>query len=65
MSNVPGTDAFIANLKRASNDIYQAIRPLDRAYWATDNPDDYRMVEQMIEQLSQIRNNLHERLDKC
>jgi flagellum-specific peptidoglycan hydrolase FlgJ len=57
-------DAFAMNLKMASNDIYQITRALDRAYYATDDPDQYKKVEHMIEQLSQIRNDIQEILDK-
>lgn len=57
-------DAFLMNLKKASNDIYLTLDPLDRAYYATDNPDEYKRVERMIEQLLQIRNDIQEILDK-
>jgi protein-tyrosine-phosphatase len=57
-------DAFALNLKMASNDIYQITSILDRAYYATDDPYQYKKVEHMIEQLSQIRNDIQEILDK-
>ena len=64
MMKVSSPDPFIMNLKKASNDIYLTLDPLDRAYYATDNPDEYKKVERMIEQLLQVRNDIQEILDK-
>jgi hypothetical protein len=63
MMTAKKSDAFISNLKVVSNNIHQTLDPLERAYYATDNPDDYRMVEQIVEQLSQIRKQIIGRLD--
>lgn len=61
---VSSPDPFIMNLKKASNDIYLTLDPLDRAYYTTDDPDLYKRVERMIEQLLQVRNDIQEILDK-
>jgi len=52
------------NLKKANNEIYLTLTTLDRAYYATDDPDTYKRVERMTEQLSQVRNEIKEILDK-
>ena len=58
------TNAFLMNLKKANNEIYLTLDPLDRAYYATDDPDTYKKIEHIIEQLLQARNDIQEILDK-
>jgi hypothetical protein len=66
MATVKNTreEAVLLNLKKANNEIYLALDPLDRAYYATDDPDTYKRIEHVIEQLLQARNDIQEILDK-
>ena len=52
------TNAFLMNLKKANNEIYLTLDPLDRAYYATDDPDTYNKIERIITQLLQARNDI-------
>lgn len=58
------TNALLINLKKANNEIYLTLDPLDRAYYATDDPDAYNKIERIIMQLLQARNDIQELLDK-
>jgi len=57
-------EAVTLNLKKANNEIYLTLDPLDRAYYATDDPDTYNKIERIIMQLLQARNDIEEILDK-
>ncbi len=64
MDKTSRENAMILNLKKANNEIYLTLDPLDRAYYATDDPDTYKSIERMIEQLLQVRSAIQEILDK-